>query len=356
MQVRFRRTNVNYQIHQIFDLFKSKRKLKYIQIGVSSRCFLSCIMCPRTCFPDIWKSTDMTFETFTRIAEFFSLAQNVYLSGWGEPLLNPHFTEMIKIAKKAGCNVGFTTNGVNLNDNLMIELIEAQTDLISISMAGGTKITHDSIRKGSNFESLKTKLRRINELKLEKGSEKPQILLLFMMSKNNLDELPISIELAANLETSGIVATNIDYVGNKDQEELKAFSCDEMSDYDKQKISDAENLADKLGIPFHAFPLELSPQDICTEDPLNNLYISETGKISPCVYLNLPMNYIPRIFCGKKTTVYPLIFGNVITEDLLSVWEKTEYTSFRQIFKNKKKDMSASLPDLCKTCYKAYGI
>ena len=46
-------------IEKVSSLFKRRRKFHYVQIGVSSRCFLNCAMCPHTCFLDHWNSWKM---------------------------------------------------------------------------------------------------------------------------------------------------------------------------------------------------------------------------------------------------------------------------------------------------------
>jgi MoaA/NifB/PqqE/SkfB family radical SAM enzyme len=302
---------------------------------------------------------DMSLETYKKISKFFSDAQNIYLSGWGEPLHNIHFIEMVRLAKLAGCSVGFTTNGSLLNKDNMKNLIELEVDLINISVAGGLSKTHESIRIGSNHQEIFTKITQLNMLKKRTGSEKPNIFLLFMMLKNNLKELSNLLQYAANIKASGVIATNLDYIGATEQDDLKAFTCEAPNNNFTKKILKADKLAHKLGIYFKAFPLKMSSVKVCSEDPINNLLVTEAGFISPCVYLNLPMKNIPRIFCGKETILSKTNFGNINEKSIMDIWKSDEYTLFRKKFEkrlNKNKNDVASLPDVCKTCYKAYGI
>jgi MoaA/NifB/PqqE/SkfB family radical SAM enzyme len=301
----------------------------------------------------------MSLETYKKISKFFIDAQNIYLSGWGEPLLNIYFFEMIKLAKEAGCSVGFTTNGTLLNTDNMKNLIELEADLLSISLAGYSAKTHESKRVGSNLKDIYTKIQQLNILKERIGSEKPRVLLLFMMFNDNLDELSSLIEYASRIQASGVIATNLDYIGTTEQDNLKAFSCEASNNSLTEKIIKAEKLAQKLGVNFKAFPLKMSSVNVCSEDPINNLYVSETGHVSPCVYLNLPMNKTHRLFCGSKTIIPKTSFGNVNDKSLIDIWMSDEYTFFREKFKtrlNKNVKDPNSLPDVCKTCYKAFGI
>jgi MoaA/NifB/PqqE/SkfB family radical SAM enzyme len=177
-----------------------------------------------------------------------------------------------------------------------------------------------------------------------------------MMFKDNLGELSEGVRLAEKLGADGIVATNLDYVGNSAMDELRAFSCGEAPGSPINDINEAEILAERLGVNFVAFPVEKSPAGLCSEDPLNNLYVSEDGEVSPCVYLNLSMGEIPRIFCGARTVIPRLGFGNVNERGLMEIWNGEGYASFRGQVRNIKRGGAAALPEPCRTCYKAYGL
>src|SRR5512134_3536072 len=91
------------------------RQFEAFQIEVTSRCTLRCRMCPRAALEDSWPELDLSWEAFQGIARAFPEVQHVHLQGWGEPLLHPRLFEMIALAKRAGCRVGLTTNGMGLH-------------------------------------------------------------------------------------------------------------------------------------------------------------------------------------------------------------------------------------------------
>ena len=298
-------------------------------------------------------------ETYERIARSFPDARNVYLSGWGEPLLNAHFVDMVRSAKEAGCTVGFTTNGARLDEGTMRGLVELGADLVGVSVAGAAPGTHESRRRGSDLNGVFSRIAQLNAIKEEAGSDKPSIMLFLMMLKDNMNELPSCVEHAAGLGVDGVVATNLDYVGDQAQEELKAFSCRDPTVGLSEKISEARQLAERLGVYFRAFPLRMSLTQVCSEDPINNLYVSESGDVYPCVYLGLPMVRIPRIFCGSRIVLPRVSFGNVNERSLINIWEDKRYASFRRRYEARLREHDfdpASLPRVCRTCYKAYGV
>ena len=346
-----------------------------LQIEASSNCFLKCIMCPRTALADQWKSMNMPFETFEKISQYFTQTKWVYLSGWGEPLLNKRILDMVRLAKDSGCLTGFTTNGMLLTEKTCRRLIELELDILSVSIAGATKKTHEATRVGSSFSRLATNIKVLSKLKDSLESEKPKTLLLFLMTKQNLGELPLAMKLARDLGANELVATNLAYVATPLHDEIKAFSCGKADESFMDKIREAEQRAKDLKIVFRSNSLETKEVLVCEEGPLNNVYVSCDGYVSPCVYLNLPMEVIPRIFCGTNHIVQRTHFGNVNQTDLLEIWKKEDYRSFRKRFKRRSTILKEildfntntlrkidelmkvnALPEVCKTCYKAYGI
>ena len=106
----------------------------------------------------------------------------------------------------------------------------------------------------------------INLMKKRSRSEKPGVLLQYMMFKDNLGELSEGVRLAEKLEADGIVATNLDYVGNAVMDELRAFSCGEAPGSPVNEINEAESLAERLGVNFVPFPLEMGWAGLCSVD------------------------------------------------------------------------------------------
>jgi MoaA/NifB/PqqE/SkfB family radical SAM enzyme len=301
----------------------------------------------------------MSLDTYEKISKSFPYVENVYLSGWGEPLLNPNFLNMIRLAKEEGCSVGFTTNMEKFDEHTMRNLVEFDTDLVGISIAGFSDKAHNSIRKGSNLRLVLKNISKLNDIKDETGSKNPKILLYYMMLKNNIVELPKIIELAAELKVDGIIATNLDYVGVQIQDRMKTFSCETPENNMIENVYRAKEVAKKLRVNFRVFSLEKGKAERCSEDPINNLYVSENGDVYPCVYLGLPVTNIPRIFCGKKINISHNGFGNINQKNIKEIWKDEKYIDFRRRHENMihKQDSNKNLfPEVCKTCYKIYGI
>ena len=138
----------------------------------------------------------MEWETYKKISQYLPLVNSVYLSGWGEPLLHKRLVDMVKVAKEAGCYVGFTTNGTLLTYEISKKLVDLNLDLIEISLDGATPQTYEEIRKGAKFKNVIDNISTLISLKHKVRKAKPKVMLSFLMMKKNINELSLIVDLA----------------------------------------------------------------------------------------------------------------------------------------------------------------
>ncbi len=131
-----------------------------IFVDPSDRCNFQCKFCP-TGDRELMNNTpgrnhgNMDFELYKKIiddiCEFDNPIKVLRLYKDGEPLLNKHFSNMVKYAKKSGCceKVDTTTNATLLNPERNLEIIEAGLDRINISVEG---VTEKQYRDFSNYK------------------------------------------------------------------------------------------------------------------------------------------------------------------------------------------------------------
>ena len=118
-----------------------------VNIDPCDTCNFRCKFCP-TGNTELMKKTPgrrhgpMTMETFRRVidelGEFPEKVRVVRLYKEGEPLLNPHFADMVRYAKESGhcLRVDTTTNASLLTPERSLAIIDAGLDRINISVEG----------------------------------------------------------------------------------------------------------------------------------------------------------------------------------------------------------------------------
>ena len=105
-----------------------------VLIEISSICNLNCKTCPRR--KRKGKQGHMSLEMFKEITDKIidsKFENSLFLSGFGESLLNPHFFDMIKYAKSKGCKLIMPTNCTHINENnvkwlRLIDLLQLSID------------------------------------------------------------------------------------------------------------------------------------------------------------------------------------------------------------------------------------
>jgi len=112
------------------------------------------------------------------------------------PLLHPNLFWMVELAKGAGCQVGQATNGVLLSQEMSRGLALLGMDLIAVSIAGGTPSNQAALRKGSELQRIVANVAGLARERRRSGSSRPRIVLMHMMPRSNVAELPLVVELA----------------------------------------------------------------------------------------------------------------------------------------------------------------
>jgi len=338
------------------------------QIEITTRCPLRCIMCVRQA-GEMSKQKDMDIKDFKKIVPYLKDVNSVVLEGWGESLLHKDLIEIIGLIKEKGTRVGFVTSGFGLNRYYIDRLTGTRIDFIGFSLSGARPETHNSIRVNSDFERLIESIKYI----AKRDDYKPRMHIAYLLLKENVYEVPLLVELAAEIGINQIILLNLIQISNEGQNNSKVFTYERVSPY-LEILNDAKRKAERLKIDL--IVPRVSPQEVtvCSENPLRNLYISVDGEVSPCVYLYPPVSSpFNRIFCGEKRSVKRLSFGNIFETNMEEIWNSKQYMAFRKFFFEREKATKRlyehlfemkmfdkytypDAPEVCKTCHKMLGF
>jgi MoaA/NifB/PqqE/SkfB family radical SAM enzyme len=318
----------------------------------------------------------MTMEDFQKIIPYLKDVESVVLEGWGESLLHPNLAEIVRLAKKEGPSVGFVTSVMGLNHGYMERLLDAGLDFMGFSLAGATPRTHNSIRVHSDLEKLIQEIRSLQALKASRKLELPRLHIVFLLLKASIAEAPLIIDLAKDLGIGEVILIHLAQVSNTWQEEQKCFSRNGFPEYENI-LQEVEAKSRESKISLRRPSLAAQDVPICAENPLRNLYISVKGNVSPCVYLNPPVNSpFLRIYDGKECLAEKVKFGDILNEPFERIWQREEYVSFRNSFSCRQErfdELASALwdpdrrrrfsqdpvpppPVPCQTCHKMWGV
>jgi len=282
-----------------------------LQIEPTNHCNLKCTMCPRTSMSR--KSGYMKITLWEKIIQNWSRSKNEYPTAHlvfntqytlqnvggtikmfflGEPLLHPEFDSFIKIAKKEGCRIGIQTNGVLL-EKLAIRqrLLNARPDDISLSMDGIDQASYNSVRQGSNWNTIFNSIKSLNIERKEMG----------LVESTAINVSTILLDKSNNTNINQVLAFFKplgQYIDN-----LNAISLDRSynpvfldTKGELQKYNKLNNSQIKMNQP------------LC-EEPLTKLNILWDGTVTPCCHdINGEIklgdsntNSIDEIWMSKRT-------------------------------------------------------
>ncbi|QHI35296.1 D-inositol-3-phosphate glycosyltransferase [Kordia antarctica] len=319
-------------------------------------CNLKCIMCeehsPYSNFIDtLYKETGvkrrrMAFET---VQEIFAQAAKLGVteiipSTMGEPLLYKKFDQIFELAKEYNIKINLTTNGTFPKKTVLdwAKLIVPNTSDVKISWNGATAETSKEIMKGIDFEQAIQNVKEFityRDQYFKKTGYFCRVTFQLTFMQNNMHELSDIIKLAASLGVDRVKGHQLwDHF-----EEIKQLSMRASSDsisqwnlYVGQAHTTAGNFRKPNGekvlleniVPISEDEKMEMPEDAVCPFLTKELWISATGKISPCC---APDNL--RQSLGD--------FGNINATSVEEVLKSKKYQDLVKNYKSK---------EVCKTC------
>ena len=344
-------------------------RLDWLQVEISTDCTATCCYCPRTVYKDRWLTRHMEESLYRRLLPVFKKTRLVHLQGWGDPFTHPQFFHFARLAKRAGCQVGTTSNGMLLNEQLCEQLVEERIDTIGLSLAG-TGAENDAYRRGTRLDEVLSVAEHIGKLKQRTGADRPHVHIAYVLLKSGRSTVGRLPEVLQGRGIDQVVISVLDAVGSpaltpevlspEDHQEKEAV---------RQQLEVVVEDGRKIGLAIHyrlpAYPKKqegnqphledtslcacTAPQ-ACSENVQRAAFIGVTGEVSPCVFVNLPLTAPPLSPPDSMARPYrPLVFGTIATTRFEKIWHAQPYASFR------KAHHAGVIPPECQTCTKFSG-
>lgn len=319
-------------------------------------CNLSCIMCeehsPYSDFIEtLYKETGtkrrrMPFEWIVNIFEqAYKLGvKEIIPSTMGEPLLYKGFEQIFDLSEQYGIKINLTTNGTFPKKTVEVwaKLIVPNTTDIKISWNAATAATAQKVMQGIDFgkciENVKTFV-RIRDEHYQNTGYFCRVTFQLTFMQNNMHELADIIKLAAEIGVDRVKGHQLwdhfseikDLSFRKDVESIKKWNTYVSEAYiarDKYLKPNGEKILLENIIPLEFSETEEVPENYVCPFLNKELWISATGKISPC--------------CAPDKMRQSLgDFGNI---EAFSLEQILNSETYQNLARNYKKN------PLCKTC------
>jgi MoaA/NifB/PqqE/SkfB family radical SAM enzyme len=307
---------------------------KVVYIEVTNRCNLLCETCPRSYFQrEPLKS--LSLNEFLRIAGQFPHMQRALLHGIGEPLLNRELPEIIRTLKGRHVEVIINSNGTLLTPLRQTQLIESGLDEYRCSIDGATNETYTRIRGAAMLPRIRLGLQGLVRTKERLGAATPRISIFCVASRENLDELPDILRLAADMGVLEVCVQRMVYFAGEPQKQF-GMARQEQSLFggagnrEELILQECALLSKELGIHFIASggrdpinslaavrPADFAPWQACMR-PWTTAYVTANGNCLPCC-----------ISPFASDDYDSLILGNVLERPFSQIWNEAAYQKFR---------------------------
>jgi len=170
------------------------------QIDPSFGCNLRCPMCQSHMIREQgYRLSNLKLNELSGILDRYgdSLVR-IWLSLWGEPLLNKQLPEAVRLCKAHDIWVMISSNmSVQLDDAAIEELVRSGLDTIMLSLDGATQATYQEYRRNGSLAVALDNLRRLAATKRRLGVVRPHLFWRYLTFPWNLHEIEAARRLAA---------------------------------------------------------------------------------------------------------------------------------------------------------------
>lgn len=316
-----------------------------LYVELTTRCNLDCPMCIRHSQED--PGGDMTAATFERLLEQLADLPSVStlsLSGYGEAMSHPGFSGMVERARDSGVELEVATNATLLDQEATVRLIEADVARLCVSIDGLGDRTTRLLHPDSTFPQVRKHLSRLRQEKRERHVTRPEVTVVFVATRANVGELPALKRLAAELDFTDILVTNVvPHTRELADQTLYRHWTTTPGRGRPSPLRPRMDLplTDPLsagGVPLETLRksgahLRLNGRDLTGGGPRcrfiheGRFAVRWDGGVAPCLPL---MHTHACFFHGQQKRVRHFPVGNVNEQSLRDVWESEGYRGFRR--------------------------
>lgn len=286
-----------------------------LMVEPTNFCNLKCPLCPSGNGKLTRQRGIMEFQTFKKILEE-QADRLILLMLWnqGEPFINKHLNDMVRLAKSYNIVTITSTNVHYIRTKKDAEdIVNSGLDEIIVSMDGVTPESYITYRVGGNFDRVLDGIRLLIQAKKDLCTNHPIVHLQFIIMKHNESEILAARRLARNLNVDRLsLKTAQVYTQTEAKTYLPKNENYSRYTYETETLSTKSKITNSCRLLWYS------------------TVINWDGIVSPC--------------CFDKDAHYGL--GDTLSDQTFDqIWRGKSYTKFRNtILKDR-----ASVP-ICNNC------
>ena len=297
-------------------------------LELTDACNLNCTMCYRHSWHEatVDMSDEMLEAILTQI-EGIETIDEVVVGGIGEPTIHPKIIEVLE--RLSPYKVSLTTNGVSLSPEIRVAIV-SYVDQLVISI-DGLRDNFFEIR-GVKLDAVLNQLKQINTLKKNQSKAQRknlQVNFQMVLSATNKDDIFGVIDLASEYGVSQLIVSNILPVDLEESSQClyTMYKDPEMVAYYNQ----IQRYALKRGLAVRLSDHHLKTERRCRFVDNNTAVINSKGEVAPCYRF---AHSGSEVVFGRLKNIQAHTFGNIMHEDLGTIWHSRAYELYRNMVYN----------------------
>lgn len=290
-----------------------------LTIEPTNICNLRCPLCTTGSGQMERSNGKMSLETFRNIIR--KMGDDIFfllLYHQGEPYINSHFLDFVRLAKSRNIYCTTSTNAHYFSDDIINATIDSGLDSMIVSLDGVTQESYARYRVKGKLDKVVDGLSRFMEIKKQRGARFPLIALQFLVMKHNEQEIPQIRKLARDIGVDRMLIKNIEV---HSLEEAESW----LPQNDKYR---------RYNFDGQSFEVKNNNKKSCPRPWLSTL-INWDGSVVPC--------------CFDKNGQHPM--GSINSaDDLDGIWQGQDFSRFRKQLLADRKSI-----DICRNCNQGFG-
>lgn len=288
------------------------------------RCNYRC----RTCGQNHDDPREYPQSFINELKDILPFARFVNITG-GEPLLYPHFDELVSVIAAAPCDYWLVTNASLLTERWRAKLLDTPLRTIKFSIDGGTPQAYARVRPVGSFFKVLKNIGEFMRDRLARGRTDIHTQFNFVALRDNIDSLPKLAAIAGDL---GIHQINVIYCVC-DSEYLA-----ERSLYFHQGLSDEKMLLAREIGRARGVDVVL-PKLFDARRPQGESWMNASQCDFPFKFMAVELDGKIGLCCGTQ-----IRRGNIFRDGFAATWNDPFWVRLRQTVNTPDE------PPMCRDC------
>jgi glycosyltransferase involved in cell wall biosynthesis/MoaA/NifB/PqqE/SkfB family radical SAM enzyme len=265
--------------------------------------------------------------------------QEIIPSTMGEPLLYEHFDRLLELCRRYGVKLNLTTNGTfpRLGAAEWAKRIVPVTSDVKISWNGATKVTHEAIMLGSDWETVVDNVRKlvaVRDAHASTGGNRCRITFQLTFLESNVAEVADMVRLAVELGVDRVKGHHLWVHFDEIQHESMRRSTDSIDRWNAAVLAAREAAAErplptgKYVLLENIFLLDaVATEDLAPGGPCPFLgqeaWLSAVGRFDPCCAPD-----------AQRRTLGEL--GDLHEQSFMEIWNGEAYRELVSTYRNRR--------------------